>query len=230
MRGLYAIVDTSACARARVDPEDLAESLLEAGVGAIQLRAKGEGAARVLELLRALAPCCARAGVPLFANDRPDLALIAGCDGVHVGQSDLAPRDVRQLADRCSSALRIGLSTHGAEELEGALGEPIDYVAIGPVFGTRSKADPEATVGLEVALSLAARARSRRPGLARVAIGGIDEQNAPRLAAAFDAIALISALLPEGEVGPSALVAARDRAERLRRAFSLPASIAEARS
>jgi len=224
MRGLYAIVDTTVCRRARVDPVEVADAILAAGPAALQLRAKTEGARVTLELLRALAPRCAAEGTQLFANDRPDLALLAGCGGVHLGQSDLAPADVRRLAARAERAdLRIGASTHDEGELDRALEEPIDVLAIGPIFGTASKLDPEPTLGLEEALRLAARAQRARPSIARVAIGGIGEAEVARLASAFDAFAVIGALLPAGLEGAAALAAARSAAIRLRGAFEAAA-------
>jgi thiamine-phosphate pyrophosphorylase len=220
VQGLYAIVDTGVCRRARVEPTALAEAVLGARPGALQLRAKDEGARATLELLRALVPRCRAAGVLLFANDRPDLAVLAGCDGVHLGQSDLAPEDARAFAERAERPdLRIGASTHDGGELDAALASPVDVIAIGPVFGTATKANPEPTVGLEAAIALAARARASRPDRVRVAIGGIDEVNVVGLRGAFDAFAVIGALVPVGLEGAAALAAATSRAEALVRAF-----------
>lgn len=220
MQGLYAIVDTGVCRRARVEPTALADAVLGARPGALQLRAKEDGARATLELLRALVPRCRAAGVPLFANDRPDLAVLAGCDGVHLGQSDLAPEDARAFAARAGRAeLRIGASTHDGGELGAALEAPVDLIAIGPVFGTASKANPEPTVGLQAAIALAERVRAARPHRVRVAIGGIDEVNVGGLHGAFDAFAVIGALVPIGLEGAAAVAAAAARAEALMRAF-----------
>jgi thiamine-phosphate pyrophosphorylase len=221
VRGLYAIVDTTVCRRAGVDPIAIVEASLAARPAALQIRAKDEGARRTLELLRAAAPRCRAAGVPLFANDRPDLAILAGCDGVHVGQGDLAPADVRALAERAGRAdLRVGTSTHDEAELAQALGAPVDVIAIGPVLGTTTKANPEPTVGLERALRLARAARAARPEIVRVAIGGIDAPTAAAFAVEFDQIAVIGALLPPGATGSAAVGAARERAARLGAAFA----------
>src|SRR5262249_28090692 len=130
MRGLYAIVDVDFLRSAEVPWLAFAEEVLSARPAALQLRAKSAGAPGPLERLRALKPLCSRAGVPLFANDRPDLAVLAGCQGVHVGQEDLAVREVR----RFSKSLRIGVSTHDLAQLDAALLEKPDYVAFGPVF------------------------------------------------------------------------------------------------
>jgi len=202
VRGLYAIVDASACARRAVSPIAFAEAVLSARPAAMQLRAKQLGARETLGLLRDIAPRCRDAGVPLIANDRPDLALLAGCDGVHLGQADLPAREVRALAERYGASLSIGVSTHGVADLDRALSEPIEMIAVGPVFGTASKEQPEPTVGLDAALALARTAAVKRPGVARIAIGGIAEADIPRLRAAFDLVAVIGALFPLDEGGP----------------------------
>jgi thiamine-phosphate pyrophosphorylase len=228
VRGVYAIVDSGVCERARVDLRSFAAALLASGVGAIQLRAKGLGARETLALLRDLAPPCRAAGVPLYANDRPDLALIAGADGVHVGQSDVGPADVRSLAASTGGVLRVGVSTHDEGEVAWALEQPVDYIAIGPVFGTATKANPEPTVGLGSAVDLAGRIRAARPDVARVAIGGIDGEGASALAPHFDAIAVIGALMPRGLEGDAAIVAgcevARELGRRLHAETSPPRS------
>src|SRR5262249_31306735 len=89
MRGLYAIVDTDALPPRGIAPGAVAQAVLDAQPAAIQLRDKRSGGRRTLELLRAIRPLAARAGVPLYGNDRPDLALLARCDGVHLGQDDV---------------------------------------------------------------------------------------------------------------------------------------------
>src|SRR5271165_3731181 len=116
MRGLYAIVDVAALDERGLDPVQFAEAILAARPAALQLRDKTGGARRTLAMLRGIAPLAARAGVPLFANDRPDLALLAGCDGVHVGQDDVPVALVRKVAP----GLRVGLSTHDAAQVEAA--------------------------------------------------------------------------------------------------------------
>jgi thiamine-phosphate diphosphorylase len=162
----------------------------------LQLRAKELGARETLELLRALVPLCRAAGTLLFANDRPDLAVLSGADGVHVGQSDLAIADVRRFAP----ALKIGASTHDDDELDRALAERPDYVAFGPVFPTSSKANPEPVVGLERLAR--AKERASAAGIPLVAIGGIDHDRAPSIARLGLPAAVISALVPEdGNLG-----------------------------
>jgi thiamine-phosphate pyrophosphorylase len=196
MRGLYAIVDVDSLERRGLDPLRFAESVLAARPAALQVRAKHGGARETLALLRAVAPAAARAGVPLFANDRPDLALLAGCAGVHVGQDDLPVAQVRALA--AGRALAVGLSTHEAGQVEAALAEAPDYLAIGPIFPTDSKDNPSPVIGLEGLAALVARVRAARPGMPVVAIGGITAASAGAVGALVDAVAVIGALLPEG--------------------------------
>jgi thiamine-phosphate pyrophosphorylase len=214
MRGLYAIVDVETLERRSLDPVRFAEAILAAHPAALQLRDKAGGARRTLSLLRALVPLAARAGVPLFANDRPDLALLARCDGVHVGQDDLPVGLVRKIASSLQAALRVGLSTHDAAQVEAALEEGPDYLAVGPIFPTSSKDRPSPVVGLERLAALAARVHAARPGLPVVAIGGISLETASAVGALADAAAVIGALVPETG-GPAAYEAATERARAL---------------
>lgn len=193
MRGLYAIVDLDALKSAKITALAFAERVLEARPPLLQVRAKTAAARETLELLRRLAPPCRAAGTLLYANDRLDLALLAGADGVHVGQDDLPIADVRRVAP----GLRVGVSTHTPEQLARALAEHPDYVAYGPVFATGSKARPDPVVGLD-ALAAAARA-ARAAGCPLVAIGGIDLQRAPLVAGHADLGAVISALVPDDD-------------------------------
>lgn len=194
MRGLYAIVDVASLGRARLEPLPFAEAVLSARPAALQLRDKAcrRGGRATLELLRALAPMCRARGVPLFANDRADLAMLAGCDGVHVGQHDLAGSLAREVLARGSGGL-VGISAHTPDEVETALAERPDYVALGPVFGTTSKQDPDPTIGLDGLARLAERVRAA--GLWTVAIGGLDLTRAAAVAQASPCGAVIGALL-----------------------------------
>ncbi|MEP7122528.1 MAG: thiamine phosphate synthase [Byssovorax sp.] len=193
MRGLYAIIDTDALARRGVLPVPFAERVIAGRPAAIQLRDKHGSARATLALLRAIAPLAAAAQVPFFANDRPDLALLAGCDGVHVGQDDLPVALIRSTFPR----LRVGLSTHDAAQVEQAADEAPDYLAVGPIFATASKYNPSPVVGLAGLRELVARARASRPGLPIVAIGGITRETAGEIGSMVDAVAVIGALLPE---------------------------------
>ncbi|WP_437625198.1 thiamine phosphate synthase [Sorangium sp. So ce1151] len=224
MRGLYPIVDTDSLARRGLDPAAFAEAVLDARPAAIQLRDKQGGAARMLSLLRAIQPLAARAGVPLFANDRADLAVLARCDGVHVGQDDLPVPAVRALAQRARASLLVGLSTHTPAQLEAALQDPLaplDYVAVGPIFATSSKERPDAVVGLEGLASLRALVERTRPGLPLVAIGGITLERARDVGALCSAAAIIAALLPEQHTPASrALDEVSARARALKEALA----------
>jgi thiamine-phosphate pyrophosphorylase len=195
-RGLYPIVDAGAVQARGFSTLDFAERVLDARPSLIQLRAKELGGRETLELLRALVPLCRAAGTLLFANDRPDLALLAGADGVHVGQSDLSVADVRRFAP----SLAVGVSTHDPAELDRALAERPDYVAFGPVFATSTKANPEPVVGLDELARATDRARAA--GIPLVAIGGIDRDRAPSIAKLGILGAVIGALVPDdGELG-----------------------------
>jgi len=180
--GLYAILDLDVFRSRGVDParsgvaESIADAMIAGGATTLQLRAKHEGGRDTLALLRRLAPVARRHGVPLFANDRVDLAVLAGVDGVHVGQDDLALADVRTI----SRELLVGVSTHDAHQLSSAMAAEPDYLAFGPVFGTRSKERPDPTVGLDgVARSVALA--GARP---LVVIGGIERTNVSSVRAA----------------------------------------------
>jgi thiamine-phosphate pyrophosphorylase len=190
MRGLYAIADVGLLDARRLEPVAFAEAVLSAGPTVFQLRAKNAPARETLALLRALAPMCHRAGVPLVANDRPDLALLAGCDLVHVGQTDMPIDRVRRIAP----GLGVGVSTHTMEQLDEALAARPDYVAFGPVFDTSTKLQPDPVVG--VAALREAHARALAAGVPLVAIGGITRERARELAGIVDAVAVISGLMP----------------------------------
>jgi thiamine-phosphate pyrophosphorylase len=197
MRGLYAIVDVGTLTRRGLDPVWLAEAILVARPAALQLRAKDLPARETLNLLRALAPMCHRAGVPLVANDRADLATFAGCDMVHIGQQDISIDLVRRLAPK----LGVGISTHSIAELDAALAARPTYVAFGPVFSTSTKTGAGPALG--IALLEEAAARARACGVPLVAIGGVAEDNAASVGVHADAGAVISALVPADVAGPS---------------------------
>jgi len=192
MKGLYAIVDTKLLARRGTDPIDYARVVLEAQPAALQLRAKDLPARAILGLLRALGPLCRQARVPLVANDRADLAALAGCEAVHIGQEDLP----YELVHRIAPQLSVGISTHSPSQLERALLARPRYVAYGPVFETSTKANPDPVVGVD-GLALAAK-RARLDGTPLVAIGGITLERIPAIAPHADAFAVIADLYPEG--------------------------------
>jgi len=203
MRGLYAIVDVTTLSVRRLPVLEVAAAIANAHPAALQLRAKDLAPRETLQLLRAVHGLCLEAGVPLFANDRPDLAVLAGCEGVHVGQDDIPVHVVRRIAP----GLRVGVSTHSLPQVEQALAEHPDYLAFGPVFETRSKEHPDAVVGIE-ALSAVAR----RCPVPVVAIGGIDLARAGEVARATHLGAVIAALLPDDASGDLSLITERARA------------------
>jgi thiamine-phosphate pyrophosphorylase len=178
------------------DPLLFAERVLAAGaLFALQLRAKSAPSRVVLELARALAPRCARAGVPFYVNDRPDLAWLAGAAGVHVGQDDLTVAEAR----RVGAGLAVGLSSHDEAQAAQALAQGVDYLAFGPVFATGSKHHPDPVVGTERLARVVAEAGSTPV----VAIGGITLARAPQVRAAGAAAGAVIAALtsaPDDEV------------------------------
>jgi len=197
MRGLYAIADVTTLERFGLELLPFAEAVLSARPAALQLRDKtcARGGRAMLERLRALAPMCRDRGVPLLANDRVDLALLAECDGVHVGQGDLPGGLARQVLARGRGGL-VGISAHSEADVDSALAERPDYIALGPVFETASKQNPEPTLGLDGLERLAARVRAA--GLPTVAIGGIDLARVDDVVRHSPCAAVIGALITEG--------------------------------
>ncbi len=197
---LYAIVD----AQFFLDTEHMvnfAEQLLEGGVTLLQYRNKDTGARRILDDARRLKEQ-ADGFAKLIMNDRSDLCLVAGFDGVHLGQDDLLPESARAIiaADRW-----LGVSTHNPAQLAEADKTSADYLAIGPVFSTTSKAKPDPVIGIEGVR--AARGLTTKP---LVAIGGITRSNCRAVIdAGADAVAVIADLLHDP----------RDSAEEFFRVF-----------
>src|SRR5262245_5843847 len=153
---LYAIVDVDVCARTGWMPADLARAYLAGGARLLQLRAKQLASGAMLDLAAEIARDAQTAGGELIVNDRADVAVLAGAAGVHVGQEDLSPADVRRVS---GEHLVVGLSTHSTAQIEAALQQPISYLAIGPVFMTATKATGYSERGLE-AVSSAVRLAS----------------------------------------------------------------------
>jgi thiamine-phosphate pyrophosphorylase len=185
---LYAILDAG-CFSSRVMLLNAADHLVDAGVKIIQYRNKSADARTVLTEARELKR---RIGLraTLIMNDRADLCLAAEFDGVHVGQDDLSPESARKIIGMHHW---LGVSTHNPEQVAEAEQTSADYVAIGPVFATASKTNPDPVIGLEGVRR--ARELTRKP---LVAIGGITRQNcASVLEAGADSIAVISDLVRE---------------------------------
>jgi thiamine-phosphate pyrophosphorylase len=171
--------------------------LARGGAGLVQLRAKGIADGLFLELALEAVAAARIAGLPVLINDRADIARLAAADGVHLGQEDLSPADARRVLPEGAI---VGFSTHDIGQLERAAAEPVDYVAVGPVFPTRSKVRPDPVVGLD--LVRRARSITEKP---LVAIGGIAPANAAQVVAAgADGVAVISALLSAEDVSVAA--------------------------
>jgi thiamine-phosphate pyrophosphorylase len=203
--GLYPITDRRLSGLTHA--EQVAR-LCEGGARVVQLREKHlparEFYAEASEALRV-----ARSfGATLIVNDRADVALLVGADGVHLGQDDMPPGAARLIL---GEGKIVGFSTHGVEQASEAARLPVDYVAIGPVFDTSSKENPDPVVGLEGVR----RVREAIGSVPLVAIGGITAETAPSvLAAGADSVAVIGAL-----------VATSDPAEITRRTRALLARL-----
>lgn len=166
---LYVIITASLCHQ---DWLATAEAAIRGGATCLQLREKDLTDAELLRRARALRELTTRHQALLFINDRPDIARLCDADGVHVGQDDLPIREARSIA---GARKLIGKSTHTIAQVEAALAEAPDYIAVGPMFGTTTK--PNSVVA-GPALLIAARARTELP---LVAIGGINATNAASL-------------------------------------------------
>lgn len=179
---------------------DLARAFLDGGARIIQLRAKQLPSARFLDHADALVRAAEGYRAAIIVNDRVDVALLSQAAGVHVGQEDLPPSAARRLLGADAT---IGYSTHTLGQIEAAVREPVSYIAIGPIFGTRTKATGYEPIGLAM-VSEAARIAGSLPV---VAIGGITLETAPQvIAAGASSVAVISDLLSGGD--PKARVAA----------------------
>jgi thiamine-phosphate pyrophosphorylase len=188
---IYAILDTDLLAARRLAPLDVCDVWLAGGIRLIQLRAKGMASGPMLVLAEALLARTRAAGGHLLINDRADIAAMCGADGVHVGQDDLAPAEVRRLLG--PDAI-VGLSTHSDAQVAEALTQPVSYIAVGPVFGTRTKETGYDAVGLAQVRHASTAAKAADIPL--VAIGGITTARAPEVwAAGADSVAVISDLV-----------------------------------
>jgi len=182
---LYAIVDPLDTGR---EPVALARALLAGGARCLQLRWKAATSRELLAAAIAIRPLAAAARACFLVNDRPDIARAVGADGVHLGQDDLPPAAARRVLGPGSV---IGVSTHSLEQARLAAAAGADYVAVGPVYATASKADALAARGLD--LVRAVRAAVACP---IVAIGGITAATGATVrAAGADAVAMIGALV-----------------------------------
>ena len=191
---VYAILDTSLAIARGYDPVDLARRFFDGGARLIQLRAKDASSAQLLAWTDAIRGAAHACGARVIVNDRADIALMAGAHGVHVGQDDVPPAAVRELFG--AAPVIIGLSTHTAGQIAAAAAEPVDYIAVGPVFATGTKDTGYEAVGLEMVRDAAAR----NGGRPVVAIGGITLERARSvLDAGAASVAVISDLLATGD-------------------------------
>jgi len=180
---IYGIVDTATLSG--MTPEEAFSILADAGLNVIQLRHKGTSR-EFTEIAISLAKLAAEYDARFIVNDRPDIALISGAHGVHLGQTDLPPAEARKLLGEKAI---VGYSTHTIEQLRAAKSEPVDYIAFGPIFQSRTKQGHATPVGLEL-LTLAKQICGKIP---LTAIGGINARNIfAVLSAGADSAAVIS--------------------------------------
>jgi thiamine-phosphate pyrophosphorylase len=186
---LYAITDARLSGLAHA--EQVAR-LADGGARLVQLREKHASPREFFREAESALRVARARGVTLVVNDRADVALACGADGLHLGQDDLPPDAARRLL---GERFVIGYSTHDLGQLAEAARLGVDYVAFGPVFPTRSKESPDPVVGLEL---LARARRALDPSIPLVAIGGLTRENArSALAAGADSVAVVSALVSE---------------------------------
>ncbi|HKV47379.1 MAG TPA: thiamine phosphate synthase [Candidatus Acidoferrales bacterium] len=206
---LYAILDPSLIS---VPLVPFAQNLGAAGVTLMQLRDKRAPAGKLFAVSKELAAVLCPAGVKFMVNDRPDIAAIAGASGVHVGQDDLPPADARKIV---GPARWVGVSTHNLAQFREASATSADYIAVGPVFPTASKENPDPVVGLELLREV--RKLTTKP---LVAIGGITLERAGDVfRAGADSVAVIRDL-----------ICAEDSAQRARDYLAIAAKAATERT
>jgi thiamine-phosphate pyrophosphorylase len=184
---LYAILDVALCRERGLDPLATLDGFLAGGARLIQLRDKSPSSAARLELADAVAARVRSARGRLIVNDRPDIAVMCGADGVHVGQDDLGVADARAIVggDRI-----VGVSTHDAAQIAAAARTDATYIAVGPVFTTATKDTGYSARGVDLVRMAA------RHGRPVVAIGGITlDRAAEVLAAGAASVAVISDLV-----------------------------------
>jgi thiamine-phosphate pyrophosphorylase len=154
--------------------EDFLARVIDAGVGMVQLRDRTLTDRELVRNARIFAEVCRENGALFIVNDRVDVALLAGADGVHVGQDDAHPDEIRRVA---GEDFIIGLSTHSPDQVDDALATTADYIGVGPIYETPTKPGRSA-VGLELVRY------ATRAGKPFFAIGGIDHTNAKPVVAA----------------------------------------------
>ena len=196
---LYALVDPAVAGGHKL--ADLARSIAGSAT-LVQLRDKHGSTKRMMEEARALIGVLAPLDIPLLINDRVDVALAVEADGVHIGWDDMSPADARLLLGKTAI---IGLSVKTLEQAAAAPLDLLDYVAIGGVYGTTSKDNTSAPIGIAGLRSIAQAIRSRKANFPICAIAGINEGNATEvIEAGADGVAVISALSLAPDPGKAA--------------------------
>ena len=186
---VYPILDTQLLLARGCAAETAAHAWLEGGARILQFRHKGPWAREVFAQAERISLQCHGLGTAFIVNDRADVARLLGA-GLHVGQDDLPPGDARRIM---GEGAMLGCSTHNAHQMQAARTASVDYLAIGPIYATASKQNPDPVVGLDGLTKC--RALSSKP---LVAIGGITRNTARAVfAAGADAVAVIGDLLPE---------------------------------
>ena len=182
---LYVILDA---ALITVPDSECAQKLADAGVRLLQFRNKSASSRELFESSSRLSSLLTPRGVSFFVNDRADVAFLAGATGVHVGREDLGVDEARSVI---GTGKLVGVSTHNLEQFQRAAKTTADYVAVGPVFSTSTKANPEPVVGIEFIRRI--RPLTDKP---IVAIGGITLEHAAEVVeAGADSVAVISDIL-----------------------------------
>ena len=185
---LYPILDDSRSANLQHD----AEAVIRAGVKILQIRCKKMTNADYCKLVTKLVPVCKQHGALLILNDRVDVCMVTEASGVHLGQDDFPATEARQLLPDAI----IGLSTHNIKQVQEADRLPVDYISIGPIFSTTSKANPDPVVGIDLLSKV--RSLTSKP---IVCIGGITKNEIPQLLrAGADGIAVISEIYRDDDV------------------------------
>ena len=169
--GFYLVITNPAVGYAKC-----AEAAVRAGVKIIQLRMKHASREAILREAHEMRRVTAGTETIFIVNDDPSIAAEVGADGVHVGQGDMAPDEVRA---RYPELRIVGLSTHNLDQVRASLGQPIDYIGVGPVYATPTKEIPDPTLGPEMAGRMIAASR-----VPAVAIGGINAETLPAVLAA----------------------------------------------
>jgi len=185
----YPILDTGVVLARGLDPVHAAQEIMDGGAQILQFRHKDFLSRQAFTWLEEIAGLARQAGTMLVVNDRADLARLFGA-ALHLGQDDLPPAAARSVT---GPQTIVGFSTHNEAQLRAAANEPVNYLALGPIFGTSTKENPDAVVGLEELRRL--RPLTNRP---LVAIGGITRATARAVReAGADSLAIVADLFPD---------------------------------